>query len=371
MLRYTLQNLNHFESIDGVLVERRAKIDCNDSGFVDVMSENMKICIETYHEIKLLSKISQDMFHLGLFIVSLGGGVILCCILFQLLYSEMLHETILNIPNWIDCGVTFQKMMIMFLIYVEKPIIIYIGRIIPLSLDVIVNARCSHHSTIIKKSRALSVFLVILGNILGATTQVFWSIKPYFDDDFRLPTRAWYPYNYTKSPYYHLTSIQQTLSSGYLIVHTINLDIFVDNLILTMGAQCDILRYNMENLTRFEVKNEVLLERTDEISRNDKNFVPVMNNNIIVCLKTFSEIRSMLFEQSVSCILGSGLTMKSEKLYNAVVRIPHWIDCDIKFKKIMIMFLIYLEKPIVIYIGRIIPLSVAVIVNTKPMHRIQ
>ncbi|KAF7270486.1 hypothetical protein GWI33_016552 [Rhynchophorus ferrugineus] len=139
MLRYTLQNLNHFESIDGVLVERRAKIDCNDSGFVDVMSENMKICIETYHEIKLLSKISQDMFHLGLFIVSLGGGVILCCILFQLLYSEMLHETILNIPNWIDCGVTFQKMMIMFLIYVEKPIIIYIGRIIPLSLDVIVN----------------------------------------------------------------------------------------------------------------------------------------------------------------------------------------------------------------------------------------
>ncbi|KAF7276713.1 hypothetical protein GWI33_009894, partial [Rhynchophorus ferrugineus] len=86
MLRYTLQNLNHFESIDGVLVERRAKIDCNDSGFVDVMSENMKICIETYHEIKLLSKISQDMFHLGLFIVSLGGGVILCCILFQLLY---------------------------------------------------------------------------------------------------------------------------------------------------------------------------------------------------------------------------------------------------------------------------------------------
>ncbi|XP_030764569.1 odorant receptor 43a-like [Sitophilus oryzae] len=72
---------------------------------------------------------------------------------------------------------------------------------------------------------------------------------------------------------------------------------------------------------------------------------------------------SILTQQSVFCWLGTEMTVKSEMVLRAVSNIPFWVDCDLNFRKTMVMFLISLQKPLTIYAGRIIPLSIRVLLT--------
>ncbi|XP_050298884.1 uncharacterized protein LOC126737855 [Anthonomus grandis grandis] len=72
---------------------------------------------------------------------------------------------------------------------------------------------------------------------------------------------------------------------------------------------------------------------------------------------------SMLTEQFIFCWFGNEITFKSQEIFRAIYNIPGWMDCDLEFQKMLITFMLASKKPLVIYAGHIIPLSIKVFIN--------
>ncbi|XP_076273150.1 odorant receptor 49b-like [Rhynchophorus ferrugineus] len=272
---------------------------------------------------------------------------------------------------------------------------------------------CERHLKIVQRTKILGDVLFYLGIFCGTLTQLFWSIKPLLARERTLPIKGWFPYNSTRTPYFELTNWMQTSTSSFCILHTVNIDSFAVNLILSIGAQCDILKYNLENLNKFQTRHGVLQKRNTEMEHHQKYFVQEMKNNLKICIQHYDLIKritkmvedlyhvaflaliigggfifctisyqlllvqigsteffyllfylfSMLTQQSAFCFLGTELTFKSERLFSAASNIPHWIYCDLSFKKMMTIYYTSLQKPLVLYAGRLIPLSVDALIN--------
>lgn len=124
-----------------------------------------------------------------------------------------------------------------------------------------------------------------LSAFCGTLTQLFWSIKPLLEAERALPTKGWYPYNETITPYFEITNCLQILAISFCVIHSINIDTFAVKLILSIGAQCDILKYNLENLNNFLTRNGVLFRIQTEIKHHQKYFAHEMKTNLKVCIQ--------------------------------------------------------------------------------------
>ncbi|RZC39486.1 7tm 6 domain containing protein, partial [Asbolus verrucosus] len=107
---------------------------------------------------------------------------------------------------------------------------------------------------------------------LATSTIFMWCILPFVNksfQDYQLPFLALYPYNFKKSPLYEITYIHQVV--GLVITATIdtNLDTLISALMMFIGAQCDILCYNLRNLHRkkFSELMRVCIQHHQEILR--------------------------------------------------------------------------------------------------------
>ncbi|KAJ3663305.1 hypothetical protein Zmor_007605 [Zophobas morio] len=65
--------------------------------------------------------------------------------------------------------------------------------------------------------------------------------------EFRLAIPAWFPYDFKRSPYFHITYLYQTVSVSFLTTADVILDMFVVALIIFVNAQCDILCDELKN----------------------------------------------------------------------------------------------------------------------------
>nr|ALR72557.1 odorant receptor OR12 [Colaphellus bowringi] len=156
------------------------------------MTENLIVCIDHYEKIKGLSREIENIHHTSIFILFLGGGVIICSGLFQLTLVEiggleffmlisflmcMLTEQFIycwfgndiiyksaqisnaayNTP-WTECDLRFKKILLQFLIQTKKPIQIKVGGLFAMSIDAFKSVVQSSYSyfTLLKRLQDMS-----------------------------------------------------------------------------------------------------------------------------------------------------------------------------------------------------------------------
>ncbi|KAH0820907.1 hypothetical protein MTP99_008857 [Tenebrio molitor] len=156
---------------------------------------------------------------------------------------------------------------------------------------------------------------------------VFWvmalcivSLRTFFPlldgtvKDYRLPLRAWYPYDYKTSPLYEITYLHQVICDWISATATVNTDTFIAALMMCIGTQCDILSDNLRHLTNCEDDGEFNKKLVDCIEHHKK-----IVRFAIDCNSFFNEI---VLGQFVASSLTLALTM-----FEVTVVEPLSIEC--------------------------------------------
>ncbi|KAJ8969871.1 hypothetical protein NQ317_011862 [Molorchus minor] len=256
---------------------------------------------------------------------------------------------------------------------------------------------------------------------LGLQTDVFWSVVPFIGEELKPLARGSFPYNLHTAKNYLLTYIFQCAVLFWNTVNCSNQDTFTCNLLIQVGLQCDILCATLDSLDKFYVRDGILYENVDQdksYPRYDERFSKTMTENLIVCIKHHKEIIrmarhiedihqvsvfilfiggsiiicsvlfqlttvpigsfqcfmlasyaiSMFVEQFIYCWFGNEVIHKSGRILNSAYNTP-WVDCDIKFRKILLMFLTNNQQPIKIMAGGLLVMSVPVYVSVTLIIR--
>ncbi|KAJ3663325.1 hypothetical protein Zmor_007616 [Zophobas morio] len=123
----------------------------------------------------------------------------------------------------------------------------------------------------------------------------------------KLPFAAWYPYNYTVSPLFELTYLYQTSCAWFITVANIHMDTIIVALMVYIVAQCDILRYNFENLTnsgeKFHDVNKTIVGFV-KYHKNILSFAEDSNkfSEVIIVLQLFTStfiLAATMFELTI------------------------------------------------------------------------
>ncbi|KAJ3663549.1 hypothetical protein Zmor_007802 [Zophobas morio] len=94
-----------------------------------------------------------------------------------------------------------------------------------------------------------TIYIAFMIMALGAN--IFWAAFPLLDkanEENRLPSLAWYPYNTNVSPFYEITYTHQVLTYTYICFTHINIDTFIAALNTYIYSQFDILCDNLRKL---------------------------------------------------------------------------------------------------------------------------
>ncbi|XP_056636812.1 odorant receptor Or2-like [Diorhabda sublineata] len=267
---------------------------------------------------------------------------------------------------------------------------------------------------------------------LGMQTIVLYIIAPFWQEGRVVPTRAWFPFDWKRSPNYELVWIYQSITLIIIMNVLACLPAFSTGLLMMIGLQCDFLNITLNNLQRFH--------------DNDKENADVMMTNLIVCIRHYVQIKkiaeetkdivnvqmfvqflggaamisTILFTLSTanidiwntnkvspvdtecyfivvtlvnsladssfvimkskvkmgsplsimlaslsSCILimlfgycwiGNKIIEKSSDVFITMYNTP-WIDCDLRFQKVLLQFMTMTKSPIQITVGGVISIS--------------
>lgn len=105
---------------------------------------------------------------------------------------------------------------------------------------------------ILSINKSLNLWKFVYGYffLMCLLTNIVWGILPFLNKsgEKQLPFMAWYPWDYTVSPYYELTFVHQILGGTLLTVNALSFDGIVAALNIFNGNQFDILSDNLRNL---------------------------------------------------------------------------------------------------------------------------
>ncbi|KAJ3663389.1 hypothetical protein Zmor_007663 [Zophobas morio] len=226
-----------------------------------------------------------------------------------------------------------------------------------------------------------------------ACTVVLWSSFPLLDKSYkesRLPLPAWYPYDYTRSPFYEITYFYQSFSLAFLNVCNSNLDMFAVCLMIYIGAQCDILCDNLKLLRgsdskgRYHHFNEELIKI---IKEHKEILIFVTKFNIFVdkilltqfvttatslslCLfqltlippltseffSMISAVMSATFQIFLYCWYGNEIGAKSSKITYSAFE-SDWIGASSEAQRTLLIFVLRTHRQITIKTFNLFPLS--------------
>ncbi|XP_057654764.1 odorant receptor Or2-like [Diorhabda carinulata] len=227
---------------------------------------------------------------------------------------------------------------------------------------------------------------------LGMQTIVLYIIAPFWQEGRVVPARAWFPFDWKLSPNYELVWVYQSITLIIIMNALACLTAFSTGLLMMIGLQCDFLNITLNNLQRFH--------------DNDNENTDVMMTNLIVCIRHYVQIKkiaeeikdivnvqmfvqflggaamisTILFTLSTvkmgsplsimlvslsSCILimlfgycwiGNKIIEKSSDVFITMYNTP-WIDCDLRFQKVLLQFMTMTKSPIQITVGGVISIS--------------
>lgn len=74
-----------------------------------------------------------------------------------------------------------------------------------------------------------------------------WIFIPMFDSKRGFPSKAWFPFDYFKSPFYEITYIWQSVFVFYHAAINVGMDPLFAMLMIIVGAQCEVLCNKLQN----------------------------------------------------------------------------------------------------------------------------
>ncbi|XP_064215124.1 odorant receptor Or1 isoform X2 [Tribolium castaneum] len=220
-------------------------------------------------------------------------------------------------------------------------------------------------------------------------TLVMWILFPIMDGERRFPSNAWFPYDYLSGRNYTLTYIWQSIFIIYHALSNVCMDTFFAMLMVQTGAQCDVLNNQVSLLGKESVDSDtvrgelgkcihhhkLILKLAETIGLVFRNIVLVQfaTSVSVLCetmfllslVKTLNATFVMLLFYQVAiftqiflyCWFGNEVVLKSAKLYYSAYE-SRWYECPQSFKKDLLFFMQRTQKPIVLFVGKMFPITI-------------
>ncbi|XP_049825836.1 odorant receptor Or1-like [Aethina tumida] len=271
--------------------------------------------------------------------------------------------------------------------------------------------KCREHEELAQTSKTFYLRVFYFCLILGFNTDIFWIVYPLTGAEKTTPFRAWFPFNYEVTVYFYVIYAFQITAAIMNTVICLNLDCFTSSMLIQAGLQCDMMCITLRNLNKFVINENGKMIETDTEDEDEKEYSNRLLKNLIYCIKHHIQIKkwakdiedihfisvfllfvvgtfvlcASLFEISLVdimsmefgmllsyssailtelflyCYFGNELIYKSEQIFHAIYDCP-WLNCDIMFKKTIVLFLIGTQRPIVVYVGGLFTMSLPVYV---------
>ncbi|XP_049825837.1 odorant receptor 49b [Aethina tumida] len=271
-------------------------------------------------------------------------------------------------------------------------------------------AKCREHEEIFESTKSYYSKVWYFCVFIGLGVDLFWAISP-LSMDTAIPFHAWFPFNYEGTEYFKFVYGFQAMTGTIDTMMCVNMDCFSSTLLVQGGIQCDMMCNTLKNLQKFKVNDDGEMVESDAQDEDREAYSDRLLNNLIYCVKHHIEIKkwakdiqdihsisicfqfgigsmvlcASLFELSMVnplstkfilllnyylailteiflyCWFGNEFNDKSSQLYHSVYECQ-WMDCNIKFKKAMLIFMMGTEKPITVYVGGLFPMSLPIYV---------
>ncbi|RZC36253.1 7tm 6 domain containing protein [Asbolus verrucosus] len=220
-------------------------------------------------------------------------------------------------------------------------------------------------------------YVIFMTNCWNAV--LLFSTFPILDKsvkEYRLPFMAWYPYNTKVSPSYEITYVYQCISLLFIATTNINIDTLIAALNMYIGAQCDILCDDLQNLQNDDPSSDIdeglmkcithhkkIMKFTSDSNKffNWIVFVQFFASAVSIALSLFqltvvtpfsNEFYTyamygvaVIVEIFIYCWFGNEVELKSKKIPYAIFE-SDWTDASLTVKKKMVFFTMKCQTPI-------------------------
>ncbi|CAG9815995.1 unnamed protein product [Phaedon cochleariae] len=279
--------------------------------------------------------------------------------------------------------------------------------------------KCDEQFKLNEATRSFHKKIYLLFICMAFQIWAFFVAVPFFVDERIMVLPGWFPFDWKVSPYYEMIYVFHTLVLLWICFLGANVTTFSFGLMMQVGLQCDYLTVVLESLDDFHVHHGILLCNIDEddkrmMKQHPRQFSRVITENLIICIRHHQEIQRlardvedihrvsifimflgaslticsdlfqltkvtfegdtakflvlssllncMLIQQYMYCWFGNEIIEKSRNIFTSAFNTP-WIDCDLKFKKLLLNFSSQAMKPIEIKVGGLFTMSNAVFIS--------
>nr|APC94237.1 odorant receptor 10 [Pyrrhalta maculicollis] len=316
------------------------------------------------------------------------------------IFDELLSTSHITIPEYV-CS-------LMFIVIYRKLDLIKL--ILDKLNEPMFQPKCEEHLQLAKSLEHFYKTYNYSVTYLAIQTSLLFLIIPLWQDEQTLPAKAWFPFEWEPSPNFEMIWVFQSVSVCIVTVNVACLTIYTTGIFMLIGLQCDYLCITFNNLTQFHVENGILLNRGEKhLQISNPKFSDVMLENLVVCIRHYTEIRKMALEierihemgvfilflggatmistilfslstveigspqslmlmsdtmcmlvmQFVYCWFGGEITNKSANVFMTSYNTP-WTDCNIRYRKVLLQFMTMTQNPIEMRVGGLLVMSNAV-----------
>nr|UTN00955.1 odorant receptor [Semanotus bifasciatus] len=335
-------------------------------------------------------------------------------LLSQITYISTNIQNVSEVTATLFVTITFSMDLIKMLVIYRN--MNYIKLLIKNLNNPIFQVKCAKHYEIATNAKTINKILFYYCFCLGWVTDTVWAIVPFLGDEKTTLVRGWFPYDETKPIGFTCTYIFQTVETVWNTMLCLNLDTFTGNLLIQIGLQCDLLCATLESLEDFHVVDGILDQNTVEnklaLLKDNNKFSETMLENLIVCITHHREIMrmaknienihktsvfvlftggavtlcsclfqlsmvtvgtteffmllcyllAMLTEQFIYCWFGNEVIYKSSLILQSAYNTP-WLQCNIKFQKVLLQFMTQTYRPISLKAGGLFTMSILVYIS--------
>ncbi|XP_023313097.1 odorant receptor 30a-like [Anoplophora glabripennis] len=242
--------------------------------------------------------------------------------------------------------------------------------------------KCQKHYHIAKNTERMYKLMFKSCLYLAILTDALVTVVPLMGKEKKSSIKGWFPYDYTKPLYFILTYIFQKLVFIWNTFICLNTAMTIIGLLTQFGLQCDLLCCTLDSLDDFYTEGNVLYEISLEdklkLTKDRERFSIEMTKNLVICVEHHRQIIRVV--KDVERISGTGLFILfvggglilcsslfplsvSSLILQSAFNTP-WIGCNVKFQKIMLLYMMKTSKPMSILTGGLFTMSVPVFVST-------
>lgn len=143
---------------------------------------------------------------------------------------------------------------------------------------------------ILNKGISLSRFIFFFFFIMADVTILLWTTFPMMGRQRRLPSNAWFPYDYLSSKYFVITYFCQSILVVYHALSNVSMDTLFAMLMVQISTQCELLSNTIINISKFaaddndnEGINNTYGDNNNRVDRlNDKLRICVLHHKLII-----------------------------------------------------------------------------------------